>query len=782
MSQRKEGSRRGRSRGRATSSVARTVHGLRPVRTSAPTFEVLENRRLLAATLVGMTGNKGDDSPVESEALWEINLLKPGKGGSLSGFQDAANAPAGVLTPGALKGVTSGAGSLEFAVPQDPNLYWGFQSGNIIDQLKAGATQLAYEVTMNGIDLNGGSFGEAGSGDDSYNGWAQSNRLAIQVGGEWFQQFLTDAGTDDTGRAGQWSGQDGTHYITWDLSKFARSETGKTMAEALADPANTSASVIFVTQGADDNGNQGPMRWYFDNVRFTTPAGDVVVGDFEPGANTKITSLPFLADTNSIGFNPENGLLYRTGGSESWSNNPTSSGYRDNQAMHTVDLNSPTFAQTWVFNANPEQFGQPAPRPTWVLPTERRTDEQNTNEYRDMVGDGEYHGVRDLAWSTTDHAFFAADEDGLFKITPAGASTFVGNSIGRNLKALSFFTVNGERRLLGTSKSGSELWTIDPATGDVVDTVILYWSDTESLLEGVVALEENPDDPTMLIGVAKAEGTGGSDEQAYLRELVQIDPVTGVVTSLGPLGAHIASIAFVPQQAPVVTDVYVRNPAWLGDDANAENVTFKEYLQAQGVGNTTYGFKVAANPTNADTVPWLGVDEVVLRYSAPVTGSGVPTPASITLDGVRSDYAVTSVTAIDDRTFVLKLNRPLGNQPEGGNQGDRVRLSVPGGGPGASDFHQMINVLQGDANRDAQGRVNSNDQGFVKSRLNRSTNAPTSPTQSSYSVFADVDGSGRINSNDQGAVKARLNDSLGAVAAATLETFSSTRIADEVLA
>ena len=67
---------------------------------------------------------------------------------------------------------------------------------------------------------------------------------------------------------------------------------------------------------------------------------------------------------------------------ESYSNNPLSIGYRDNQYMETVDVFSDTLAKTAVFNSNSEKFGLPAPRPNWLLPAERRTDAQTSSAFR----------------------------------------------------------------------------------------------------------------------------------------------------------------------------------------------------------------------------------------------------------------------------------------------------------------------------------------------------------------------------------------------------------------
>jgi hypothetical protein len=297
-------------------------------------------------------------------------------------------------------------------------------------------------------------------------------------------------------------------------------------------------------------------------------------------------------------------------------------------------------------------------------------------------------------------------------------------------------------------------------------------------------LVENPDDPTMLLGIAKAEGTGSDPNQAFLRKLVRINVETGAVTDLGSLGAHMADLAFIPVPAvPSVAEVYVRGTAWAPE--------FMSYIESGPAvaGNTTpwpygaaaYGVKLAANPTANDTVSWINTNQVVLRYSGPLGASGLPSAASIILDGEDGDYAVTNVEAIDDRTVKLTLNRSLGSLPGGGIDGDRVVLTVPGAGPAGGNFTRAINVLQGDTSRSTQGRVNANDQGYVKSRLNRSTAAPTSGAQAAYNIFADVDGSGRINANDQGAVKSRLNDSLP-TSAFPAGIFSATRIAEEVLA
>ena len=229
-----------------------------------------------------------------------------------------------------------------------------------------------------------------------------------------------------------------------------------------------------------------------------------------------------------------------------------------------------------------------------------------------------------------------------------------------------------------------------------------------------------------------------------------------------------------PSQPP---EVYVRGSTWAGND-NLLNVTFMEFMESAGVGHVTYGYKLPAAPTNADTISWSNVDEILIRYGGP--GISVPTPESIIVDGTRHDYTVTQVIRVDERTVALRLDRPLGNVPGGGIDGDKIKLTIPGGNHGGGDFVQVINVLQGDANRDNLGRVNAADQGYVKARLNRTTNAPGTGAQALYTVFADVNADGRVNAADQGAVKSRIND--GMPAAAPAGNLESVSLAGELFA
>ena len=72
--------------------------------------------------------------------------------------------------------------------------------------------------------------------------------------------------------------------------------------------------------------------------------------DYLPTELGPLTSIP---DEDAIAFNPDTGLLHHLSGDESYSNNPFSNGYRDNQYMETVDVLSGTLAKTAIFIRTP---------------------------------------------------------------------------------------------------------------------------------------------------------------------------------------------------------------------------------------------------------------------------------------------------------------------------------------------------------------------------------------------------------------------------------------------
>ena len=527
-------------------------------------LEKLEDRRLLAGEvrLIGISGNQGNAS-YPDETLFDIRVGTPGTTDPvfLDGFFNHPNQTDTVLSqapnppPPEPPVASVGTGALRVDTPLGG--FWGFASPNIVDALRSGATLLSYDMTLLNKELNGGSFGP--NNDNFFTGFAQSNELAVTItvpgaGGQFIQRnFTTGGGQDSMGLGAQWSGQDGTRRITWDLNLFTSSD-GKSLQQFVIDNNASEARFWFTTQANETNPTTfGPTRFYFDNFELFSNRVDVL-GDFELfSAQRMPIALPFVPDTDSIAFNPENGLLYRAAGSETWSNTPTSPGYRDNQSLYTIDLFAPGTPQTAIFNANPDVYGMPAPRPNWVLPAQPRTPEQNSNDYRDTpgigVGPNEYHAVRDFVWDPVSHLFYTADENGIFKLTADGQSTFVGRPAGGpgegggedDLKGLAFFNVAGQRRLLASERADSgtpaNLWTIDPATGQKIGDPVILTDANGIPLNGVLSLAAHPDGTT-LYGIA--QGTNAFD-----RSLVTIDPVTGMTTKIGDFGLHMADLAFV---------------------------------------------------------------------------------------------------------------------------------------------------------------------------------------------------------------------------------------------
>jgi hypothetical protein len=234
--------------------------------------------------------------------------------------------------------------------------------------------------------------------------------------------------------------------------------------------------------------------------------------------------------------------------------------------------------------------------------------------------------------------------------------------------------------------------------------------------------------------------------------------------------------------APAVTRVFVSGSTWGGNDG-LPNVTFKEYLASQNLGSVDYGFAISAGANQALSSPWSNVNRVSIEFSQDVVverddlslrGTNV---ANYTFlageEGFRYDAAARTATWILDRNLLrdrllidLDAGAPNGVRNAGGEfldgEWNNGADDFPSGnGLGGGDFLFRINALRGDASRDTQGRVNSNDAGYVKSRLNRSTNSPISPSGgSSYAPYADINTDGRVNSNDQGFVKSNLNSAL----------------------
>ena len=239
---------------------------------------------------------------------------------------------------------------------------------------------------------------------------------------------------------------------------------------------------------------------------------------------------------------------------------------------------------------------------------------------------------------------------------------------------------------------------------------------------------------------------------------------------------------------PRVSEIFVRgtvpaNPS--APTANDWTDSFKQYLESTGEGDEAYGYRIHGTgdtpaPGNPeDILPWINMNEIVVRYTSPPTGSGVPSAGSVTVAGARNgEYPVTAVTPVDGdpAAFALRLGKPLGGgnpatgaRPTTSENGDRLVIAVPGGADGGGSFVKALTVLQGDVYHDdesdgtaATHTVNANDFSDVKKRFFKSTtNVGTGAT--AYSIFHDVDGNGTINAFDFSEVKKRFFQNLPAL-------------------
>jgi hypothetical protein len=224
---------------------------------------------------------------------------------------------------------------------------------------------------------------------------------------------------------------------------------------------------------------------------------------------------------------------------------------------------------------------------------------------------------------------------------------------------------------------------------------------------------------------------------------------------------------------PTVSDVFVRGSAWTPE--------FKTYLENKGLGDDVYGFRVFGTGSNAaDVLPWINMDEVVLKYAAAPTGSGIPTQGTVTFTSANGQtYTATAVTPVagDPTAFVVTLSQPLGGgnpttgvAPTPAQNGDRVTVGVPGGGPAGTAFSYRMNVLQGDTDHTGETggehSVLAADFSAVKKKFFKDTTSPVTGTDVDYSAFHDVNGSGNILANDFSEVKKRFFQNLAAPPAA----------------
>lgn len=295
--------------------------------------------------------------------------------------------------------------------------------------------------------------------------------------------------------------------------------------------------------------------------------------DITTATSSLIASLDFTYDSQAIGFNSEDGYLYRTGGIDAYrcgtlghySFNDTQ--YMEKMVAADLALGTP-IATTAIFNADPAQVPQSAPRPDWIYPQQIRvntTDPCDEPEVEDT--NNEYHSLRGLAWSSERNIFFGSDEEGIFTMTPEGQSTYVGipRADFGEVKGIVILNVDDQEKLyVGTKQQtgttpfpGSELIEVNMDTGEEISAITLIDPVLNTIgARGVLGLAAHPE-TGVLFAVTHSGEFGAHDEHPELRELITVNPTTGETQLIGVLNKNFSSIQFV---YPVAVE-----PGVLGD-------------------------------------------------------------------------------------------------------------------------------------------------------------------------------------------------------------------------
>jgi hypothetical protein len=355
-----------------------------------------------------------------------------------------------------------------------------------------------------------------------------------------------------------------------------------------------------------------------------------------------------IPDTDSIGYNPVNGLLYHISGASTYRDAPGQNGYRDNHYMETFDLDAanPASTATAVFNANPPvtpdtsvalEFGLPGPFPSWLLPDHPRTDEENDPATGDLVGDGEYDSARDMAWSPEDNLFYLSTGRGFYTMTPQGESTFVGQAgtQGGDMKAIAFVEVGGEFKLYAGAKEqdagtlSSNLYEIDPETGQEVASIPIMApidAGAGSPIESnhrILGLTQHPE-TGVLYGLLEPIGS----DPIFNRQLVTINLTTGVATLIGELTTPNMDAAFASIEFVGFDDA----PAGVIGDYNSNGVVdAADYVLWRNGGPLANEGDTPGTVNQADYEVWRANFGRGGAASAGLAAAAVPEPGTIAL-------------------------------------------------------------------------------------------------------------------------------------------------------
>jgi hypothetical protein len=220
---------------------------------------------------------------------------------------------------------------------------------------------------------------------------------------------------------------------------------------------------------------------------------------------------------------------------------------------------------------------------------------------------------------------------------------------------------------------------------------------------------------------------------------------------------------------PTVQEVFVRSDRW--------SAAFQKELAGLQLGDPVAGFRIPFPTRLPVLLPWVNLDEVVVRFSQPVNVD----PGDLVIRGTKSAQATVSVVPLTSspNTYRFSFGSPFAGDGSVRTNGDRFGLNLDGdppngvraaiagavfymdgnndGQPGG-DLLLPFNVLEGDVNH--SGGVNVTDYAQTLRRVGSSVDA-----MARYSVFNDLDGNGAIDFADLRLLRSRIGRTLPAVQA-----------------
>ena len=228
------------------------------------------------------------------------------------------------------------------------------------------------------------------------------------------------------------------------------------------------------------------------------------------------------------------------------------------------------------------------------------------------------------------------------------------------------------------------------------------------------------------------------------------------------IGTATATVEICDDDNIGVAGIYVNGTAW--------NANFRD--QVDGTADaSSYGYELTA-ANAALTVPWVNVNEIVVRFNAPFNPASLdPSDFDLTglaMAGFKFDPgqmegvvpAIGAITPFAGNTAVrLSLVDPVMTSVPRSLEPSVLTVAVnasgisDAGGIFGNDYDQTFLALPGDV-QGTNYRVLSNDRNPITLNLGAALGS------SGYTFRADLDGSGRILSFDRSQVTTRLGDYL----------------------